>query len=211
MEIGEQIKGIGNKRDKDIKNKTKNSLKIILNVGEMKPNCYIITGGVGFGKTTLVEELCKDEMYFKIPEIAAELIEEQKRIGGRLIPWIDRYAFEEELMKRRIEAYICAPKDKICFFDRGIPDVIAFLKLENKEMPKLYFEVSKKCRYSTKVFFVPPWKEIYTNNIARPQTYEESLDLSNLIKEAYTGLGYELVEIPKMTVKERVEFIKKNL
>jgi predicted ATPase len=34
-----------------------------------RSNCYVITGGVGFGKTTLIEELCKDEKYFKIPEI----------------------------------------------------------------------------------------------------------------------------------------------
>lgn len=176
-----------------------------------RSNCYVITGGVGFGKTTLIEELCKDEKYFKIPEIAAELIEEQLRIDGNLIPWIDRYAFEEELLKRKIQAFLSATENKICFSDRGIPDAIAFFRSENKKVPKNFFDMGKKYRYNAKVFIAPPWKEIYENRRTRPQTYEESLRLDQLIKETYNEFEYKIIEIPKMEVKERTNFIINHL
>ena len=71
--------------------------------------------------------------------------------------------------------------------------------------------MSKKYRYNPKVFIVPPWKEIYKNRPTRPQTYEESLRLDQLIKETYNELEYKIIEIPKMEVKERTNFVINHL
>ncbi len=46
-------------------------------------NFYIITGGPGVGKTTLLEEL-KNRNYQIVPEIARELIKEQQANNGKL-------------------------------------------------------------------------------------------------------------------------------
>lgn len=172
---------------------------------------YLITGGVGFGKTTLINELCKTGDYYKIPEIAAEIINEQIKIGGTLIPWVDRYAFEAELLKRKIDIYLSSPSNKICFFDRGIPDAIAFFNSEKKKIPQEYFEAAKNYRYNQKVFIVPPWREIYKNRPTRPQTYNEAVKLNKLIVQTYEQLGYKVIEIPKIDIKERVSFVKKHL
>ncbi len=175
-------------------------------------NCYVITGSVGVGKTTLINYLCKQyKKFYKVPEIAAELIEEQMTIGGHLIPWIDRYAFEEELLKRKIEAFLIAPENKICLFDRGIPEAIAFFKLENKYVPQKYYEAAEEYRYNDKIFILPPWKEIYENRPTRPQKWEEALKLHKLIIEVYRDIGYYLVEVPKTSLEKRAQFIIKEI
>lgn len=174
-------------------------------------NCYVITGGPGFGKTTLINKLCKHKKYYKVPEIAAELIEAQIEVGGRLIPWVDRDAFEEELLKRKIKAYLSAPADKLCFFDRGIPDAIAFFRSENRKIPRRFFEASEEYKYNSRIFIVSPWKEIYENRPIRPQTYKQSEKLGGLLAEVYKDLGYEIVEIPKTSIKQRAKFVVDHL
>jgi predicted ATPase len=174
-------------------------------------NIYIITGGVGFGKTSLVKELCKGGRYGEILELAAELIEEQLKIGGNLIPWIDRFAFEQELLKRKIYAFLHASSEKIIFSDRGIPDAIPFLRAENKSIPDDILEACENYRYNPKVFIVPPWKEIYVNRPTRPQTFEESLKLGKALIEAYEEFGYETIEVPKANIKKRANFVIKCL
>jgi predicted ATPase len=166
---------------------------------------------MGFGKTALIEELAKSKEFCRSPEIASELIKEQLEIGGKLIPWIDRYAFEKELLKRRIDAYLSTSQDRICFFDRGIPEAIAFFRSEEKDIPVIFLEASQDYRYSDKVFLLPPWEEIYHTTHTRPQSFEESARLSSLLEELYLELGYDLIIVPKDTIENRVKFIIKHI
>ncbi len=177
----------------------------------MRQNGYVITGGMGFGKTTLIEELCRDGRHHKIPEVAKDIIDEQIKTGGRLIPWVDRYGFENALLDRRIQLYLSAPEDRICFFDRGIPEAIPFFRSEGKEIPRKFFQASEEYRYNKKVFVVPPWREIYVNRPARPQAFDEAVVLGELIAEAYRELGYELVEVPRVSPAERARFVLRNV
>lgn len=188
----------------------------------IRQNLYIITGGMGFGKTTLIDSLCEMTGICKIPEFADEII--ARNIEADKNFWLNRkdklckqsiVKLCEEIHEKRLDAYLRTSEDKIYFCDRGIPDEIAFLRFEKIKMPqqicKEIFEASSKYRYNQKIFIAPPWKEIYQNSSVREEPYENSIKLGNLIKGVYAKLNYLVIEIPKGSIKERVDFILNNL
>ncbi len=75
-----------------------------------KAKHVIIVGGPGTGKTTLTnllqEELTRRGFrVYVIRDWAREIILEQKASGGNLLPWIDRVAFEREVVRRHVKEY----------------------------------------------------------------------------------------------------------
>jgi len=75
-----------------------------------KATHVIIVGGPGTGKTTLTnllqKELTKQGLkVYVIRDWAREIIIEQKAKGGNLLPWINRVAFEREVVRRHVREY----------------------------------------------------------------------------------------------------------
>jgi len=114
------------------------------------------------------------------------------------------------VMKKRIEQYNSA-KYKLCFFDRGIPDILGYLAAFGSPTPKELSFAAKKYKYNKKVFFTEPWKEIFKNDSERKESFEVAERVSVEIKKAYVGLGYEVVSLPKCSVAKRVEFVLKQV
>ena len=80
-----------------------------------KPNFFVITGGPGVGKTTLLEALAKQGFPY-VPEVAREIIREQASRNGDALPWANIPAFPLRGILRT------APKTGICSFLRpGYP------------------------------------------------------------------------------------------
>lgn len=57
-----------------------------------KPNFFVITGGPGVGKTTLLETLAQQGFPY-VPEIAREIIREQVSRNGDALPWANIPAY----------------------------------------------------------------------------------------------------------------------
>ena len=75
-----------------------------------KAKHVIIVGGPGTGKTTLTNLLQKELTrrglkVYVIRDWAREIILEQKAAGGNLLPWINRIAFEREVVRRHVKEY----------------------------------------------------------------------------------------------------------
>ena len=62
-------------------------------------------------------------------------------------------------------------------------------------------------RYNNLVFILPPWEEIYCTDKERKQLFNEAIDTYYVMKEAYKKAGYTLIEIPKLSVMERRNFV----
>ena len=126
---------------------------------------------------------------------------------GSLLPWVDRLGYSEEMLKRRVRQYEKIPANKLWFLDRGIPDLIAYIRKDGLDVPGMYYEAASEYRYQSLVFLTPPWKEIHANDRERLESFEEAEDIHAEIERAYTEANYTCVTLPKTTINERVAFI----
>lgn len=76
--------------------------------------------------------------------------------------------------------------------------------------PESFHKACAEHKY-TKVFLLPPWKEIYVSDTERYETYEQATLLHKHLKETYTSFGYDLIEVPKGSVETRVDFVMKHI
>lgn len=171
----------------------------------------VFIGGPGSGKSTVLKKL-EELQYACMPEISRQVTLQAQKEGIDQLFLTKPLLFSEKLLAGREQQYIDAQnlnKD-IVFFDRGIPSVHAYLRYFKTEFPSVFIEKSKECTY-TKVFQFLPWKEIYTSDNERYETFEQSVTISNFLYEAYTELGYKITDVPFGTVKERCSFILNSL
>lgn len=168
---------------------------------------HIITGGPGSGKSTLLEALGSLGATCS-PEVSRELIRQQAALEGGALPWTDLDAFSllasAAIMQRHDEA-LSAPKP--CFFDRGLPDVIGYLRHGRRPVPEAILKAHEQCRYSRDVFILPPWPDIYVNDAERPQSMREAEALHHALADTYLWLGYRLHEVPRLPAPARAEWV----
>lgn len=176
-----------------------------------KPNFFVITGGPGVGKTTLLEQL-QQRGYRCVPEVAREIIREQITRNGDALPWGNIPAYTRLMLTRSVDSYReNIPEEGILFFDRGIPDTLAYTHLTRQTIFPELQQASARYLYNSQVFILPPWAEIYHTDTERKQTYQEAVDTYNIMYSTYESLGYTLTIVPKATPEERAEFVLQQI
>ena len=169
---------------------------------------YIITGGPGAGKTSLVTGL-QDLYYPCYAEVSRQLIIEERDTA--CLPWIDLSCFAGKVLQRMAADFEASVDNAAVFFDRGIPDIVAYLQGAGLPVEEIYYTALEKFRYAPTVFLLPPWQDIYVNDSERWQTFEEAQLLADQIRTVYRQAGYRIVELPRCTVQERILFIQDTL
>lgn len=175
------------------------------------PKKIVITGGPGTGKTTLINEL-ELRNFTCIPEISRQITVEARANGIEYLFLEDPLLFSKLLLEGRENQYLESLNlnAEIIFFDRGIPDIHAYMNHTDTKFPNIYLKKSEKYKYDH-VFLLPPWEEIYTTDEERYESFDMAIALYRHLKNAYTELGYNILEIPIGRVDSRVNFILKNL
>ena len=167
----------------------------------------VVTGGPGSGKSTLLDAL-QQYGYARSVEAGRSIIQDQVAIGGRALPWADPVLFAEMMLCWEMRSYQLAQQQTgPVFFDRGVPDVLGCLRLLNLPVPEHMQKAASILRYNRRVFIAPPWQEIFQQDRERKQDFDEAVRTYDAMVETYTELGYDLVEIPRVPVDQRVRFV----
>lgn len=171
----------------------------------------VISGCSGAGKSSLLREL-SDRGYRVFMEPGRQIVKEQNFIGGDGIPSKDVYKFVELCVSRSMHNMIsAAATTSHVFFDRSIVDNVSGLKRLPPGAPPDLLKALETFRYSRKVFIAPPWPELFRNDRERLHSYADALAEYDALLTAYEGLGYELLLLPKTSIRERVDFILQEL
>lgn len=169
-------------------------------------NRVVFTGGPGAGKTSVIELLCQLG-YQSAPEVGRKVIQAQMKSQGTALPWLDKAAFRDEMVLEEINNYECYNDAEITLYDRSIIDSYGYSTLEKIPISELLLSKCRELNYCRQVFIFPPWKEIYANDTERKQDFIEAVATYHAMMNAYTRFGYDLIEVPKVSVLERAEFI----
>lgn len=173
-----------------------------------EPRIFVLTGGPGSGKTTLIDHLA-DQGYAHLPEAGRAIIQAQMAIDGPALPWRDRALFAEmmlgwEMRSHAMARHLAGPV--LC--DRGVPDVVGYLRLEGLPVPEHALRAAQSLRYDRRVFIAPPWPAIYRQDAERRQDEAIARRTHEAMAAVYRELGYALVELPRATVGERAALIR---
>lgn len=112
----------------------------------MTDQLHVITGGPGSGKTSLIDALAGEGVRH-MPEAGRAIIQDQVDIGGTALPWTDRDAFATLMLAWELRSYREAVSDPgPIIFDRGIPDVIGYLRLCGLPVPATALRAAEQRR-----------------------------------------------------------------
>lgn len=171
----------------------------------------LLIGGPGTGKTSVLNTLI-ERNFFCFPEISREVTLKAQEQGIDQLFLTKPLLFSELLLKGREQQFLDAVKsqEKLVFFDRGIPDVHAYMDYFKTEYPSIYIEKSKEYKYD-KVFHFSPWKDIHEIDNERYETFEETTAIDVFLMKSYTDLGYNIINVPFGTLEERTNFVLNSL
>ncbi|MCW8128565.1 AAA family ATPase [Microbulbifer halophilus] len=167
---------------------------------------YVLTGGPGAGKTTLLNRLAA-RGYRVVPESARQII--RARLSLELPPRPEPTSFANEILRKDIAQYrrYNAGGDGPVFYDRGVLDALYMLDATPALSRTSISSYVGEFDYNRLVFLLPPWRDIYCTDSERDQTFEEASTVFEGMKRWYTLWGYRAVEVPRIDVGRRCDFI----
>ncbi|KTD34908.1 ATPase [Legionella moravica] len=173
----------------------------------IQTNWYVITGAPSSGKTTLINQLATSG-YTIAPEVARDYIEgllesnltldNIKQDNLRLQRGILAIALKRE---RRLQT------NQLIFFDRGTPDSLGYFRYYNINADQVTHSC-QRIRYK-KLFYCHQLP--LEHDAVRVEDDSSALKIGELIYEAYDHLGYELIELPAVSVEQRMSIILSHL
>jgi predicted ATPase len=172
-------------------------------------SAIVVTGAPGAGKTTLLLAL-QARGHQIVGDSARTIIQDRRRRG--LSPRPDPYAFAQETLRMDIENFVhhTASPGPV-FFERGVLDALCGLDCVTPlDDGDLSIWLSKY-QYFPKVFVVPPWKAIYVNDAERDHTFEHAESVNRMVLQWYRRCGYQVLEVPRVSVDERCTFVLQAL
>lgn len=182
------------------------------------PQKIVITGGPGTGKTTLIH-LLKQQNYYCFDEVIRSFTAKEQdktdkihQVSNPLLFADDPLAFNTQLIESRANDFLIANdlKEDLCFFDRGICDVLAYMNYFKQPYPKKFEKICNTHRYDL-VFILPPWREIYKTDEQRLETFTQASAIQQYLTKTYIEFGYEPVTVHFGNAEERVQQILKHL
>lgn len=173
-----------------------------------RSNFFILTGGPGSGKTTLIKEL-NNRGCFSVEDVARKVIQDEII----LVDENDLKSRIERMIVRSIDTYKVAVQKqaKITIFDGAVLDYIGYADRTNTSISEELKNAALSLVYSKKVFIAPTWKEIYCNDSERIQSIDEAIAVYNYLFKLYLEHGYEIIKLPQASIECRADFVMNHI
>jgi predicted ATPase len=168
---------------------------------------YILTGGPGSGKSSLILALEQKGEYC-IREAAEDIIRYQQALGNKE-PWTNP-DFQDWILKLQLQREQRIPREtKRAFLDRGLADGLAYYELRKQEPSKAIKEATRKLDYE-RVFLIQNLGNCLKTEI-RKENLEEALELERLLEKTYKAKGYRITRIGPAPLAERMSQLESYL
>lgn len=171
-------------------------------------NWYVITGGPGSGKTTIVNLLNK-RGYETTIEHARHYLD-TKLADGKSVEEVRNHqrVFQLGVLDMQIEQEKSLSPDDLVFLDRAIPDALAYYRFLNIPPDEKLLRALKTVSYK-KVFILDCLPLI--RDYARNEDEAAQLKIHALLTDVYKSLPFPVVHVPIMPPEERVDYVLENL
>lgn len=165
----------------------------------------LISGCSGGGKSTLLAEL-HQRGHAVIEEPGRRIVQEELAGDGAALPWVDITAFARRAIAMALgDRTLAAARQGWVFFDRGLIDAVVALRHATGD--PLLAPLCRAHPYHRCVFMAPPWPEIYETDPERQHGLSAAIDEYDRLCVAYALLGYDVMTLPKVSVKDRADHI----
>ncbi len=167
---------------------------------------FVLTGGPGSGKSTVIEELNK-RGYQTSTEAFTFLFNQAKKQGTLEELTKNPISFREQLMQQQLAFESSLDPNKLAFLDRGTIDILVFGDELKIPMSAALRDSVKKSSYDLVFLLEPLPKEQYKQTEIRSENYEKSLAIADQLKKAYEEKKYTVIAVPFDTPQKRADFI----
>ena len=166
------------------------------------PKKYILTGGPGTGKSSII--LALEQMgEYTIREAAEDYIK-YKQASGQPEPWTEP-DFQDRILDLQMQREErIHPKAERVFIDRGLADGAAYAEEGLGTYERIMAEAGKE-KYE-KIFIIENLGFTEKTEVRR-EDQEEAIRIGEKLEQIYKDLGYKPIRIPAGPVKERMKRI----
>lgn len=169
----------------------------------VQTNWYVITGAPSSGKTTLINQLAQ-QGYPVIPEIAREYIESflSREYSLAEVQQNNRQV-QRGILARALKRERQLQPSQLFFFDRGTADSLGYFNYYQLDtQPKVH--PCHRLRYKA-IFYCQQLP--LERDAVRIEDNITAKKIGEYIYQAYVSLGYQLIELPAVSVEERIDMI----
>lgn len=170
----------------------------------IQTNWCVITGAPSSGKTTLIHHLSQMG-YRTAPEVARNYIRHLLIHNHSTLSEIKNNTLDlqRKILTIMLERERQLPAKDPIFFDRGIPDSAAYFRYHHLDDQ----HVINACRHQRykRIFYCHGLPVV--RDAVRDEDDLAAKRIGELIYDVYIELGYKLIELPAVSVEERMKII----
>jgi predicted ATPase len=170
-------------------------------------NWHVITGGACCGKTTLID-LLAEQGFHTVPETGRQVIEREVA-KGRAVEEVfrDGAIYARMIMDLQLRTEQRLRATDLLFLDRALPGCLPFYRHFGLDVNQVLAECFHH-RYAT--VFILDLLPLELDG-ARIQDEAYTVLLDEALVHYYGALGYDVVRVPVLPPKERLEFVLERL